>query len=66
MTDDAWFNIPTWWVLIRGTFAFFFFTNFIDNLAETGTASFIFEMKVLRGSMTLGKTVLPECISPLL
>ena len=44
----------------------FFFTNFIDNLAETGTASFIFEMKVLRGSMTLGKAVLPECISPLL
>ena len=35
----------------------FFFTNFIDALAETGTASFIFEMQVLRAAMTWRKTV---------
>ena len=35
-----------------------FFMNFIDDLAEIGTASLIFKMKVLRASMTLRKTVL--------
>ena len=35
----------------------FFFTNFLDVLTEIGTASFIFEMKVLRAAMTLRKTV---------
>ena len=38
-------------VLLPGTFAPFS-TNVIDDLAETGAASFIFEMKVLRASMT--------------
>ena len=33
-------------------FCSFFFTNFIEDLAEIGTASFIFKMKVVRASMT--------------
>ena len=36
---------------------FFFFTNFVNDLAEMSTASFIFKMKVLRASTTLRKTV---------
>ena len=36
---------------MQGTFAPFF-TNFIDDLAEISTASFIFEIKVLRALMT--------------
>ena len=43
--------MPTGGVLLRGTFTPFY-TNTIDDLAETGTASFIFEMKVWRASMT--------------
>ena len=42
--------------LLQGIFVPFF-TNFIDDLVEMGTASFIFKMKVLRASMTLYKTV---------
>ena len=37
--------------LLRGTFAPFF-ANFMDVLAEIGTVSIIFEMKVLRAAMT--------------
>ena len=37
--------------------ALLLFTNFLDVLTERGTASFIFEMKVLRAAMTLRKTV---------
>ena len=48
--------MPTGGVLLRGTFAPFF-TNIIDDFAEIGTASFIFEMKVCRASMTCSKTV---------
>ena len=43
--------MPTEGLLLQGTFATFF-TNFIDDLAEIGTASLIFEMKVLRAAMT--------------
>ena len=43
--------MPTGGVLLRGTFAPFF-THIIDDLAEIGTASFMFEMKVWRASMT--------------
>ena len=43
--------MPTGGVLLRDTFAPFS-TNIIDDLAEIGTASFIFEMKVWRASMT--------------
>ena len=43
--------MPTGGLLLGGTFALFF-TNFIDVLAEIGTVSFIFEMKVLRAAMT--------------
>ena len=43
--------MPTGGLLLQGTFAPFF-TNFIDDLAEIGTASLIFEMKVLRAAMT--------------
>ena len=42
---------PTGGFFLRGTFAPFF-TNVIDVLAEIGTVSFIFEMKVLRDAMT--------------
>ena len=42
---------PTGGFYLRGTFAPFF-TNVIDVLAEIGTVSFIFEMKVLRDAMT--------------
>ena len=35
----------------------FFFTYFVDVLAEIGTTSFIFEMKVLRAAMTWRNTV---------
>ena len=42
--------------LYRGTYAPFF-ANFTDDLAEIGTASFIFNVNVLRASMTLWKTV---------
>ena len=38
-------------LLLRGTFAPFF-TNFIDDLAEIGTTSLIFGMKVLTAAMT--------------
>ena len=43
-------------LLLRGTFTPFF-RNFIDVLAEIGTASLIFEMKVLRAAITWRKTV---------
>ena len=43
-------------VLLQGTFVPFF-TNFMDDLGEIGTVSFIFKMKVLRTSMTPRKTV---------
>ena len=43
--------MPTGGVLLRGTFAHFFI-SITDDLAEIGTASFIFEMKVWRASMT--------------
>ena len=43
-------------LLLRGTFTPFF-RNFIDVLAEIGTASLIFEMKVLRAAITWHKTV---------
>ena len=43
--------MPTGGVLLQGTFAPFF-TNIIDDLAEIGAASVIFEMKVWRSSMT--------------
>ena len=39
------------------TMLLLFFGNFIDDLAGTGTASFIFTMKALRASVTLHKTV---------
>ena len=48
--------MPTGGVLLRGTFVPFH-TNFIDDLGEIGTVSFIFQMKVLRTSMTPHKTV---------
>ena len=35
-----------------------FFSNFIDDFAEIGSASFIFKTKFLRDSMTFCKTVL--------
>ena len=35
-----------------------FSQTLIDDLAEMGTASFMFKMKVLRTSVTLGKAVL--------
>ena len=34
------------------------FSNFIDDFAEIGSASFIFKTKFLRDSMTFCKTVL--------
>ena len=43
--------MPTGALLLRGTFAPFF-TNFIDVLAEIGTVSFIFEMKLFRAANT--------------
>ena len=49
--SDVGCIMPTGGVLLPGTFAPFF-TNVIDDLAETVTASFIFEMKVLRASLT--------------
>ena len=63
---DAWCKIPTEGVLLRVTFAPFL-TNFIEDLAEIGTASFRLAMKLLRTSMTPHKTVsclnvyLPSC-----
>ena len=43
--------MPNGGVLLQDTFAPFF-TNIIDDLVEIGTASFVFEMKVWRASMT--------------
>ena len=54
--SDAWCKMPTSGLHLRGTFALFF-TNFIDVLAEIGTASVIFEMKILRVAMNWRKTV---------
>ena len=51
-------------LLFQGTFAPFS-TDFIDVLAEIGTACFIFEIKLLKAAMTWCKTVMPECISSL-
>ena len=48
--------MPTGGLLLQGTFAPFF-TNFIDVLAEIGTVSFIFEMKLLGAAITRRKTV---------
>ena len=44
-----------------------FATNFIEGLGETGTAYFIFKMKVLRVSVILNThTAMLECIPLLL
>ena len=53
---DAWCKMPTEGVLLCGNFAPFF-TNFIDDLAEIDTASFIFEIKVLRTLITWCNTL---------
>ena len=47
--------MPTGGLLLWGTFAPVF-SNFIDHLAEIGTASFIFEMEGLGPAMTWCKT----------
>ena len=49
--------MPTGGVLLWGIFASLF-TKFKDGLAEIATATFIFEMEVLRALMPLRKTVL--------
>ena len=43
--SDAWCQVPTGEVPLRGTFAPFF-THSIDYLAEIGIASFIFKILV--------------------
>ena len=48
--------MPTGVVLLCGTLVPFF-TNFMNDLGEIGTASFKFKMKLLRDSMILCKTV---------
>ena len=45
--SDALCKMPSEGVLLGGTFAPFY-TNFMDDLAEIGIASFILEIKVLR------------------
>ena len=47
----AWWKMTTGGVLLPGTFGSFL-TNVIYDFAETGTASFIFEMKILGALMT--------------
>ena len=48
--------MPTGELLWQGTFAPFFI-NVIDLLAQIGTASFIFEMKVFKAAMPWRKTL---------
>ena len=48
--------MPTGGVLLCGTLVPFF-TNLMDDLGEIGIACFIFNMKLLRDSMILLKTV---------
>ena len=52
--SDAWCNYQPKQSFCK-THLLLVFTKFIDDLAEIGTASFIFKMKVLRASMTLCK-----------
>ena len=49
--------MPTGEILLRDTFVPFF-KNVIDILAEIGTTTFTFKIKVLKASITLCKTVL--------
>ena len=54
---DAWCKILTGGILLWDTCAPFYI-NFIDDLAEIITASFIFRVKVFGASVTLHKTML--------